>query len=245
MLKRNHYAPRLVLIPVILLFTIALLYFKRHAATLIPLQLLPLAFMDAELKYQIITLALSGVLVLLCFLLARLQFHTYFAWGKSWGRNAAKVEAVPLLGIKAEDNETWQQVGRNFAIIISSVTAIIIYFQVLKGAELSEKIVTLLPLSVLFAASNAFVEETITRFGVVCALEQLVPKQAILLTSAFIFGTVHYLGVPGGWAGVVAAGFLGWLLAKSILETQGLFWAWFIHFLQDVIIFTGLFISQL
>jgi uncharacterized protein len=37
------------------------------------------------------------------------------------------------------------------------------------------------------------------------------------------------------------AGFLGWLLAKSIVETRGIFWAWFIHFLQDVIIFTGFF----
>jgi len=29
-------------------------------------------------------------------------------------------------------------------------------------------------------------------------------------------------------------------LAKSILETKGIFWAWLIHFLQDIIIFTAL-----
>jgi hypothetical protein len=30
---------------------------------------------------------------------------------------------------------------------------------------------------------------------------------------------------------------LGWLLAKSVLETRGLGWAWIVHFSQDVIIF--------
>jgi hypothetical protein len=40
------------------------------------------------------------------------------------------------------------------------------------------------------------------------------------------------------------AGFLGWFLAKSIGETHGFFWAWLIHFLQDVVIITGLFFQQ-
>jgi hypothetical protein len=36
------------------------------------------------------------------------------------------------------------------------------------------------------------------------------------------------------------AGFLGWLLARSVVDTQGMFWAWFLHFLQDVVIFTAM-----
>ena len=35
----------------------------------------------------------------------------------------------------------------------------------------------------------------------------------------------------------VAAWFLGWILARSMLEIRGLAWAWFIHFVQDVLIF--------
>lgn len=31
---------------------------------------------------------------------------------------------------------------------------------------------------------------------------------------------------------------MGWLLAKSMLETGGFFWAWLIHFLQDILIFS-------
>jgi hypothetical protein len=32
--------------------------------------------------------------------------------------------------------------------------------------------------------------------------------------------------------------FLGWMLGKAMLETRGFFWAWFIHFWQDVAIFS-------
>jgi len=44
---------------------------------------------------------------------------------------------------------------------------------------------------------------------------------------------------------LVQPGKLGWLLAKSIAETERVFWAWCIHFTQDVIIFTGLFLVTL
>ena len=37
--------------------------------------------------------------------------------------------------------------------------------------------------------------------------------------------------------GVVLDWLLGWILAGSMLETRGLWWAWWIHFLQDVVIF--------
>jgi hypothetical protein len=33
---------------------------------------------------------------------------------------------------------------------------------------------------------------------------------------------------------------LGWLLARSVMDTRGMGWAWFIHFLQDVVIISVL-----
>jgi hypothetical protein len=51
------------------------------------------------------------------------------------------------------------------------------------------------------------------------------------------FGIGHDCGVPYGVAGVLMATFLGWLLGKSMVETKGFFWAWFIHFVQDVLFF--------
>lgn len=60
--------------------------------------------------------------------------------------------------------------------------------------------------------------------------------------SATIFGVAHYRGMPGGIWGVLLAGLLGWVLTKSMIETEGFFWAWLIHFLQDVVLLLGYFI---
>ena len=30
----------------------------------------------------------------------------------------------------------------------------------------------------------------------------------------------------------------GWLMGKSMLETRGFFWAWFIHFWMDIAVFS-------
>ncbi len=100
----------------------------------------------------------------------------------------------------------------------------------------TESVLNILPFSIVFAMSNSFVEESITRLGVVVILKDVLKDKTIPLVSALIFGTAHYWGNPGGIIGVLAAGFLGWLLSKSILETKGIFWAWLIHFLQDIII---------
>ena len=58
--------------------------------------------------------------------------------------------------------------------------------------------------------------------------------------AGLLLGEGHYYGVPYGVVGVLLAGFLGWFLGKSMQETGGFVWAWLIHFLQDVIIFTFL-----
>jgi uncharacterized protein len=75
--------------------------------------------------------------------------------------------------------------------------------------------------------------------GIVVPLYGTVEASYIMLISAIAFGAPHLRGMPNGLIGAVMAGFLGWLLAKSVLETHGIFWAWFIHFLQDVVIFSA------
>ena len=58
------------------------------------------------------------------------------------------------------------------------------------------------------------------------------------MIAAVFFGMAHYLyGSPPGVAGFLMTAFLGWLLGKSMLETKGILWPWFIHFLSDVVVF--------
>jgi hypothetical protein len=87
---------------------------------------------------------------------------------------------------------------------------------------------------------NAFYEEMTYKAALLSVLESPVgPRQALYMVAVY-FGIGHFYGVPYGVIGVVLAAFLGWILGRSMLETRGMFWAWFIHFWQDVWIFSFL-----
>lgn len=110
-----------------------------------------------------------------------------------------------------------------------------------KKASLATQVVHL-----FHALNNSFVEEVTFRhtFASIVEYHKLNPNISKAL-SMVVFGGVHYFGTPppGKIPGVLLAGFLGWFLSKSIHETKGFFWAWLIHFAQDVIIMTALFLT--
>ncbi|WP_426454173.1 CPBP family intramembrane glutamic endopeptidase [Paenibacillus sp. S-38] len=87
-------------------------------------------------------------------------------------------------------------------------------------------------------------EEIIFRYSFVAVVSHLgYSPYAAQGLAAITFGIVHYFGTPSGIPGVLMAAFLGWILAKSMLETKGFFWALCIHFLQDAVIFIALFMK--
>lgn len=102
-------------------------------------------------------------------------------------------------------------------------------------------VLTWLPAGLLFAAVNPAQEEI--RFRVV-PLATLGPavgdESAIWMTSA-IFGLAHWSGAtPAGPIGFIFHGLVGALLAKSILETRGVAWAWIIHAAGNLVLFIAL-----
>lgn len=234
---------QILALPFIVIGTLCLLYFGALApdavSTLFPGSIVDNAFIDSKLKYQIFTLAIAVFILFLTYLFAKKNARIFYNAGTLY----APAGPVKMLGI--QDTDTWKIVGRNFAIIISVVTGIFIYLNVARGHTLESSHIRFLPFILLFAMMNAFTEESITRLSLVTALHGLVPNAVIYIASALLFGIPHYFGVPGGVVGALMAAFLGWLLSKSVIETRGMFWAWFIHFLQDVIIFTGLFLVAL
>jgi len=224
------------LISLIIALTITLVFVSSWASGIVIFNDLSKAI-NKQILYQSTTLLGTIIFLLLLWLTKRTTFEEYFRKGNI----SAEIHPEPLIGIKPKSNENWLHLGLNFSIIISGVTTLIIYFQIIKGIEISlGSLLNILPFSILFALSNSFVEESITRLGVIVVFKGLIKERKIPFVSALIFGTVHYWGNPGGFLGVLVAGFLGWFLTKSILETKGFFWAWLIHFLQDVIIFSAL-----
>jgi membrane protease YdiL (CAAX protease family) len=232
-----------LVLPLSVLGVLGLLYvgvFQPHAITNVwPGALTGNDFVDGLLKYQVVTLGIALVVLGVSFALAAGNARRFYRLGNL----RAPAEPVRWLGIGPKDN--WVNVGRIFAVIVSLATGAFIYFNIARGQSLEAENLRFLPFILLLATMNAFTEEAITRLSVVTGLDRLAPRPVIYILSALIFGIAHYFGVPGGLLGMLMAGFLGWLLAKSIAETEGMFWAWFIHFLQDVIIFGGMFLVAL
>lgn len=225
---------RLGWLPVMVIALTALLPILSHYLNATQLWGSLPAPISKQLVYQPLTMCITLAFLLILSKTRPTTFKTYFKRGKL---NAA-ITPVPQVGIKPKKGENWKHVGWNFTIVISVITAGLIYFTTPKINY--QHLLLHLPFVLVFALINSFVEEIITRFGVVVTLKDKVPERTIALISGALFGIVHYWGTPGGFGGVLLAGFLGWLLAKSILETKGIFWAWFIHFIQDVIIIAAL-----
>lgn len=221
---------------IVIMFAILLVLIDRNPV--LSLEFLLNEKLNAAINYQITVLGLAGLMILLIIGMTGKKSIKLL--------NIAHLDGAIIperfIGINPKKNETWKNLGLNFAIVISLVTAIVIYFQVYRNQEPSLVLFPNLLLVILLALSNSFVEEVIFRFSFAAVI--ISSNQSYYLAqglSALTFGGIHYFGVPSGIPGVLMAGFIGWFLTKSILETRSFFWAWLIHFIQDVIIMFGLY----
>ncbi|MBU3994323.1 MAG: CPBP family intramembrane metalloprotease [Actinobacteria bacterium] len=154
-----------------------------------------------------------------------------------WGSLAAPSRQVRALGTKA--GESWRRIGITFTLIISAVTGLFLFiaYRDQLGGIAPASWLLALAIAIPLSATNSLTEELITRWAVVESLPGSWARVAPW-ASAAIFGGVHVFGIPGGPTGALMAGFLGWLLARSIQDTRGIGWAWIVHFCQDILIFT-------
>ena len=154
------------------------------------------------------------------------------------GHLDAPIEPVRWLGIGKDGS--WKFFGWFFAVVAAAAVAIPTILSLRPTGEVLLQAASLLPVAILCAAVNAFNEEAYFRLSFLSTLTDTVGKNHILLMSSFFFGMNHWLyGSPPGLVGFLMTGFLAWLIGKSILETKGLFWGWFIHFLPDMVVFAS------
>jgi membrane protease YdiL (CAAX protease family) len=132
----------------------------------------------------------------------------------------------------------WTRLGPILAVVIALPLAL--YVGLTRGTDpaLLRKAAGLAPLILLGSGVNGFNEEFMFRAVLLARLSPVLgPAQSLWLTSVR-FGVGHWFGNPSGPIGAAAATFAGWFWGKSILETRGLFWAWVIHAIQDVVIYS-------
>lgn len=191
------------------------------------------------LAEQFLNLLVTLIILAYLFIVKRHRREFFLAVGKT----SAPAEAVKWLDIKP--NESWKPIGLRMAFFISLGTLLFLVIAGQPPLDIVLKAAPFLPAVLLCAAFNAFNEETTYKASFLSVLENVVGKNQALALMAALFGILHFYGVPYGVVGVLMAAFLGWFLGKSMLETRGMFWAWFIHFWQDVLIFAFMAIGSI
>jgi hypothetical protein len=102
-------------------------------------------------------------------------------------------------------------------------------------------VLTWLPVGLVFAAVNAAQEELRFRVVPLAALVPAVGAESAMWMTAAVFGLAHWSqATPSGPSGLIYHGLIGAWLAKSILETRGVAWAWTIHTVADLVLFVVL-----
>jgi membrane protease YdiL (CAAX protease family) len=139
------------------------------------------------------------------------------------------------LGISPTD--TWMTVGPLFSFWPFIATSVVVYMQIMtpfRNKHSLKDIFQALLWSLPFSLMNSLTEELIFRVIPIISTKNTFHRSLVSMLSGIMFGIPHYLGTPGGFIGVIMASFLGWVMAESLLDTQGIGWAWLIHFVQDV-----------
>ena len=198
-----------------------------------PFSVSNLADINTLSKYQALLLGVATLVLLALYFVNQANFAAFLAPGNI----AAPANGVSWLGIP--NGESWLRLGALLTLFITLATTTFVYLQFRKSGGSLRQLLVFLPWVVLFSLTNSFSEEVVYRLGVIVPLAGSVDTTYLLLFSAIAFGAPHLRGMPNGIVGALMAGFLGWLLAKSVVETNGIFWAWLIHFLQDVVIFSA------
>ncbi len=229
-----------IMLTVVLVFsaTAIILGLSRYAKKN-PFSIHHLEYINTQSKYQTLLMLVAIAVLAIIYAVSPTNFNTFL----SFGNPSLSASGVALFGIA--DGQSWLTLGSSLGLFITLLTATFIYLQFRTSAKNIKQLIGFVPYIVLFSLSNSFGEEIIYRIGVIVPLFGSLEPQYIMLFSAIAFGAPHLRGMPNGIIGAVMAGVLGWLLAKSVLETHGIFWAWSIHFLQDMVIYSGFILNAL
>jgi membrane protease YdiL (CAAX protease family) len=147
---------------------------------------------------------------------------------------------APAMRIPAKA-EPWTKFGRNYAII--SVGLLLVFLIPAMQPSLADLSVGLVLFAAVCAGMNAFAEEFLYRAALIPQVLPQFGKNATLLLLPVWFGLAHWFGVPSGLTGVILAAIGGWFFTRSMIETRGIAWAWFLHFLADFTVYLVLLLA--
>ena len=153
-------------------------------------------------------------------------------------RGNLKAAVQPHRLLTNKENETWNRIGPAFILIFAAITMIVMWVSLKPDLDNISQVWPLLPAILIASVINAAAEEFQFRSVLLSRLESVVKPGQIMWMSALFFASLHYLtGQPSGPFGVLPTLYLGWVAAKSMLETRGFLYAFVLHTIADVVIF--------
>lgn len=124
------------------------------------------------------------------------------------------------------------------APVFSLVAALCAWAFVAFTGTAGSKSWAMVPVAVMLAAVNAFEEEFLNRNLLVGAVRTDFGPMHAVAVGAFIFGVGHWNGLPAGIPGVLMTLTLGMVTGTAMVQTEGMLWSWFMHFVPDCVLFT-------
>ena len=137
-----------------------------------------------------------------------------------------------------KEPKPWTRSIREFLPVFIIISVVVLGIQVRPTVSKISQALIYLPAIIIASAINAFAEEFEFRSVLLARLLPFLGKQQSIMITSLFFGLVHYFGSPSGIAGALMSTYLGYISAKSIVETRGFVWAFLIHFIGDFIIYT-------
>lgn len=188
-------------------------------------------FTTSMLGTQLLRILVAFIMVGVMLVLKRRFTNFYLVKGDL----AAEAAPIPVLMTKPS---SWKTLGIILSVCVTGGTLLFLILAGRPSLQSLRAALPMVPMILVLAAMNAFSEEMNYRATILGTLRDVISGPQSVMLAAVFFGIGHYYGVPYGIIGVIMAWFLGWLLGKAMIETKGFCWAWFIHFLQDVAIFS-------
>lgn len=194
----------------------------------------PKDFIQKQVRYQTSFFVLAVIVAVLAHSLATQGGGQVFGIGA-----LASPVQTEAFGFAYMDGASWQLLGSLLTLGFGLATWQLVSSSLRGIANWPEFLRKFGLWVIVLSAVNALSEELIYRGAIVAVAQGLLEPTQIALLSAFLFALAHVRGQASGIAVVAGSAVVGWCLAHAVLQTHGLFWAWFAHFMQDIVIFSA------
>jgi len=190
------------------------------------------SFTVAAMTVQLFKMGVALLLIGVLFLLRKRRQRFFLVRGDL----NVQAEPVKWFGEKSP-NPLWS-FGLVFTLVVIVAQFFMFILPLSPTSDTLRNLLPLMPVILLLAASNGFNEEIILRAAPISTVYEVVGKSNAIWMAAILFGLAHYIGgIPSGVPGVLITAFLGWFFGKCMLDSQGFFWPWLFHTLQDILPF--------